>query len=421
MKDDEYIESGSNIEFYITSDVHYFSDQLTDQGEAYEAYITSGNGRQIEYIDEICSAFADQVKKKKPEVLIISGDLTNNGEKASHIELSQKLKEMEQNGTSVYVIPGNHDILNPWARSFKNDKQYVTESISPVEFSEIYADFGYQEAVSKDKETLSYLAAPSDDVWILMLDTNKYKNNVSYNMPEADGILAKGTLDWIAQCANEAKEKGATIITVMHHNIIDHSEVIQEGYTLNNSEYALNIFKESNLNLIFSGHIHIQDISSDQKGAVPVYDIASGALSVYPHQYGTLTYNASAKSFLYNTSVLDVESWAKKERSKDENLLHFESYAEDFFGKFAYDRAYQRLLMEDIYSKEEMEAMAEVMKILNLRYFAGREYLNSEDIVKSEGYQLWKSSGEGFMSGYMNSVITDKDTDDNKLVIKLPE
>ena len=42
-------------------------------------------------------------------MLILSGDLTNNGEKESHIDIAEKLKEIEKNGTAVYVIPGNHE------------------------------------------------------------------------------------------------------------------------------------------------------------------------------------------------------------------------------------------------------------------------------------------------------------------------
>ena len=64
-------------------------------------------------MDEILGAFTYEVKNKKPDVLIISGDLTSNGEKKSHVDLAEKLKEIEKAGTAIYVVRGNHDVLNP--------------------------------------------------------------------------------------------------------------------------------------------------------------------------------------------------------------------------------------------------------------------------------------------------------------------
>jgi 3',5'-cyclic AMP phosphodiesterase CpdA len=404
---------------YITSDIHYLSEDLTDHKEAFEEYAASGDGKQLKYIDEIVNAFSYDVQKTKPDILIISGDLTSNGEKKSHQDLAEKLADIEQSGTKVFVIPGNHDISNPFARGFKENDYYVTESIRPEEFSSIYADFGYMEAISKDENSLSYLAAPSKKVWLLMIDTNKYKNNETLGYPEAGGILGKGTLDWIRECSDLAKENGAVIITVMHHNILNHSEVIQDDYTLDNSGQTYIQLKENGLNLVFSGHIHVQDIRSDQKDSNRLYDIASGALSVNPHQYGILQYSALNNSLDYSTAKVNVEGWAKTNKSKDKNLLHFQRYAEDYFGKFAYDMAYKALTKDSTFSEEEIESMAETMKILNIRYFSGNEELNSQDVIKTEGYRLWESYTDSFLHGYILSITNDLDTNDNSLHIEL--
>jgi 3',5'-cyclic AMP phosphodiesterase CpdA len=419
-KIDIKLKSGSELTFYITNDIHYLSNEINDHGAAFQKYISSGDGKQLNYINEIFDAFKDNIKREKPDFLIISGDLTNNGELKSHQALAEKLKSIEKSGTSVYVIPGNHDIFNPWARGFKDDKQYVADNISDTDFSKIYADFGYNEAISRDEKSLSYLAAPAPKLWLLMLDTNRYKDNISLGSPEADGIITKGTLDWMQTCSDLAKEKGATIITVMHHNILHHSEVIQNGYTLNNSGQVLIFLKENNMNLVLSGHIHVQDISSDQTGTVPLYDIATEALSVYPHQFGVLKYSAKNGSLDYSTSKTDVEGWAKKNKMKDENLLNFSSYSKDYFGKLAYDRSYSRLLNNTDYPVSDIKLMSETMKELNTRYFSGVENLNAQDIVNTEGYKLLTSSEESFSKDYVLSITSDKDTDDNKLHIAIP-
>jgi hypothetical protein len=65
--------------------------------------------------------------------------------------------------------------------------------------------------------------------------------------------------------------------------------------------------------------------------------------------------------------------------------------------------------------------MAELMKRLNIRYFAGTEELNSSDVINSEGYQLWMTYPEGFLPEYIQSIASDKDTDDNRLHIDLDD
>ena len=415
------IKSGQDINFYITTDIHYLSKDLTDNGEAFNKFVLTGAGKQLGYIDEILSAFTYEVKNKKPDVLIISGDLTNNGEEKSHVDIANKLKDIEKYGTATYVIPGNHDIQNPWAREFKGDKQYVTDSITYKDFSEIYREFGYDEAILRDKNTLSYLAMPSEHVWLLMLDTNQYENNSALRFPQTDGEITEETFEWIKKCSALAKEKGAKVITVMHHSLLNHSDVIQEGYTINNNKEVISAFQSSDLDLVLSGHIHVQDISSYKNDVGKMYDIATGSLAVYPHQYGTLKYSFKDTTFTYSTSKVDVEGWSKGTGIVDENINNFSEYSQEFFGSLAYDMAFKQLIKDTSYSEDKAKLMSETMKILNLRYFAGVENLNLKDVINSEGYKLWTDApAEGFFKKYVISILEDKDTDDNNLEIKIP-
>ncbi len=408
-----------DLSIYITSDIHYLSDDINDHGSAFKKYISGGDGKQLEYIEEITDAFVYEVKETSPDVLIISGDLTCNGEKASHKDLAKKLKRIEENGTEVYVIPGNHDINNPWARGFKKSKQYVTDYVSKKDFKKIYNNYGYEEAISTDENSLSYLTALSKDLWLFMIDTSKYKDNLSLNHPQADGIIGKGTFDWMEECTKLAKEKGASIITVMHHNVLHHNDVIQEGYTLNNYEQTQIKLRNNQLNLVFSGHIHIQDISSNLSSPEnPIYEIASNALSVYPHQYGVINYNAASNSIDYATTPLDVENWARINGQKDENLLNFTSYSEEYFGDIAYHMAYKNLKDYNTITEEEREKIASAMKTLNCRYFAGRENLNSE-LLSDEIILILDQMGDGFFIKYLNSILIDQDMEDNTLNVNL--
>ena len=77
----------------------------------------------IRYQPQLWQAFKSEVLAANPGALILSGDLSLNGEKANHLEFSEKLHEIEEAGVPVYVIPGNHDINKPDAGEYFGDQR----------------------------------------------------------------------------------------------------------------------------------------------------------------------------------------------------------------------------------------------------------------------------------------------------------
>jgi 3',5'-cyclic AMP phosphodiesterase CpdA len=407
------IKSGEEVTYFIATDTHYVPPSINDNGEAFQKFVNSGDGKQLTYIDEIMDAFVNDVKKKKPDVLIISGDLTSNGEKESHLELSKKLKKIEEMGTSVYVIPGNHDILNPYVRGFKDDKQYRVDYINKNDFNKIYKNFGYKEAISRDKTTLSYLATPSEDTWLLMIDTAQYENNLKLGYPQVDGRISPKTLEWIKECGDLAKSNGAKLIPVIHHNLLDHSKKISKGFTVNNNEDVIKVFEQYEINLALSGHIHIQDIKNKDNS---IYDIATGCISVYPQKYGVLKYSPR-NGMNYNTQSVDVESWSKEKGIVDKNLNNFTEVSRNFYGDMIYSQIVSRLGITDFYTTEELKLMGETYKTLYLRYYDDEKEIVSEEIKNSPGFKLWLNSKEApFQSNVLRLMNTNGEIN-NKLHI----
>ncbi|MBC1410961.1 metallophosphoesterase [Listeria welshimeri] len=396
------IEKDQDLSIIETTDVHYFAPSLTDNGAAFKQYVAAGDGKQLAYSDEITDAFLEDVEAKKTDVLIISGDLTNNGEKTSHEELAKKLAQVEKAGIQVFVVPGNHDINNPWARKFEKDKQLPTDTITPTDFSKIYGDFGYKDAISSDDFSLSYLAAPSSKVWLLMLDTAIYKTNMQQGTPTTEGGLTTGTLDWVKECSALAEKNGAKLIPVMHHNLTNHSDVIQRGFTINYNQQVIDTLTAGNMEFSLSGHIHTQNIrtakSTDGK---EITDIVTNALSVYPHKYGNITYSAKNKNFTYQSQKLDIESWAKEHGKTDKNLLNFDQFDYDTFYNSGYDKAIMDLMTSDAYktySQSDKEKMADTMGLNNMYFFAGTAP------PKSAGMALWDSAPNSFLKDYVLST-----------------
>lgn len=405
------IEKDQDLSIIETTDVHYFAPSLTDNGAAFKQYVAAGDGKQLAYSDEITDAFLEDVEAKKTDVLIISGDLTNNGEKTSHEELAKKLAQVEKAGTQVFVVPGNHDINNPWARKFEKDKQLPTDTITPTDFSKIYGDFGYKDAISSDDFSLSYLAAPSSKVWLLMLDTAIYKTNMQQGTPTTEGGLTTGTLDWVKECSTLAEKNGAKLIPVMHHNLTNHSDVIQRGFTINYNQQVIDTLTAGNMEFSLSGHIHTQNIrtakSTDGK---EITDIVTNALSVYPHKYGNITYSAKNKNFTYQSQKLDIESWAKEHGKTDKNLLNFDQFDYDTFYNSGYDKAIMDLMTSDAYktySQSDKEKMADTMGLNNMYFFAGTAP------PKSAGMALWDSAPNSFLKDYvLNTSNPPKNSND---------
>lgn len=89
------------------------------------------------------NALLDTVKKDDPDVLLISGDLTKDGEREGHEALAGILERFEEEtGAQVYITPGNHDLNNSNARNFNTDSGEAVPAgrTTPEDYKRIYAD-----------------------------------------------------------------------------------------------------------------------------------------------------------------------------------------------------------------------------------------------------------------------------------------
>jgi len=100
--------SEKTLNIMIATDLHYLSRKINDGGEAFANTIAKGDGKVMMYIEEIIEAFCDEVRKRRPDVLILLGDLSFNGEKISHIELSKKLEKILEKLVCREELPKFH-------------------------------------------------------------------------------------------------------------------------------------------------------------------------------------------------------------------------------------------------------------------------------------------------------------------------
>ena len=86
-------------------------------GKAWDAYMAADR-KLLKDSEETLQAALEQVRLVKPDFVLVTGDLTKDGEKQCHEKFAAYLKDLKDAGIQAYVNPGNHDINNPDAARY---------------------------------------------------------------------------------------------------------------------------------------------------------------------------------------------------------------------------------------------------------------------------------------------------------------
>jgi len=363
------------IEFIIANDIHYISPTLLGDGEFFRNPTGRADGKVVHYITDITDAFIAEVIEKKPQALILAGDLTLNGALVSHTELANKLAAVKNAGIDVLIIPGNHD-FDKTAVDYSGDSLKEAEGSSASDFYEIYNPL-LPETLSREEGTFSYIYKASENLWVLMLDTNTY----------AECYVMESTFKWAEEQLGIARESGIDVIAVSHQNIYKHSDLLSFGYQLYNGTNLQSLYEKYSVICNFSGHIHVQSIID---GDLP--EIATSSLSVTGLHYGKITYNGKALN--YATETLGVAKEA-------EGYADFSEYATYYFEKIAIGQAHDALADSGL-SGSEIELMAKTYAEINSAYFEGKKI---DPKSYAEGLELWRTKSDSFISRYIDSML----------------
>lgn len=281
--------SNSGTSFAVMTDMHYFPESLVNPHSlSFQDYLKQDAKLTLESGAVIRKAIADMIKLNI-EFVILAGDVSNEGERVSHEELAVFLREFTDHGIQVYITPGNHDINNPQAYHFLRDIPERIASITAADFEEIYYEYGFRQAFSRDEYTLSYCAEIKPGLKIITLDANQYRNHKRNSIP--DGILTEATLQWAEVLIKEAVSKGERVIGVMHHGLVEH--FLDQGKSF--SAFLVKDYQEiaerlakAGLEFVFTGHLHAQDVSSARYDEYTIYDIETAALTSVPFAWRLL-------------------------------------------------------------------------------------------------------------------------------------
>lgn len=284
------ISAQQSLKIAIISDTHYLSSKLATPGATLQSFELS-SGRNIKDLHEVIDQVFSKLIKFQTDVLLIPGDLTNNGERDSHFDFASKLNELTKSGIRVFVVPGNHDVNVPNAKAFVGDKSIPTSGISAKEFEDIYAPYGYAKATKRDSASLSYLVELNDSTWLIGIDSNRHKEYTTTTI--TSGRIHPKTMQWVLEILREAKSKDILVLGMMHHGLVEHmpyQSTFLPDYLIDNWKIDAETLADNGLKIIFTGHFHSNDITSltSPKGNI-IYDIETGSLAGYPFPYRLMT------------------------------------------------------------------------------------------------------------------------------------
>ncbi|MDR3460247.1 MAG: metallophosphoesterase [Verrucomicrobiae bacterium] len=277
----------ASLRIATLSDIHYFATNLlVSNGVAFQTYL-AGDRKLLAESAAIAKAAVDAVVAQQPDILLVSGDLTKDGEYDSHIGVSNLLASVAATGVQVYVIPGNHDVNNANAMSFNDATTTPVPNVNPGQFSAIYAPFGYNQAIAKDPNSLAYVVEPVSGLWILCMDSCQY----SPGQDPTAGSFSAQRLNWITNELAYAQSHGKVVVGMMHHGLMEHftgQKTLFPQYVVDGYTNIAPLFASYGVKAVFTGHFHAQDIVQGTFNGNTLYDIETGSTVTYPCPYRLL-------------------------------------------------------------------------------------------------------------------------------------
>ena len=139
----------------------------------------------------------------QPDLVLVSGDLTKDGELICHTEVHDKIvaarKELAAAGKQTLFCVINDDN----GRDFSSGAAEHTDLVDPLAFKDLWADCGYDAAIAKFDEggtrggSLSYAVRPVKGITLIVVDSGEYssdQNGLDRDEHVASGVVGEKLL-----------------------------------------------------------------------------------------------------------------------------------------------------------------------------------------------------------------------------------
>lgn len=267
--------------FAIASDLHYSATEKVLEKTNDDPIFWYANRRCAMENESgwIIDEFLNQCAESDDvDFVLIAGDLANKGRTRpeDHYAVAEKLRAFEEkSGKQVYVINGNHDA---------GENQETNFTL----FKRIYADFGYDQALTMREDDCSYTADLGSKYRLIALDSNHRTKSTE------DG-MTKEKLSWVKEQAELAKRDGRYPILMMHHNLLDHlpiQRVLSRNFIVKFHFTTAELFADWGIKTVFTGHEHCSDATVYTSAlGNKIYDFTTTSLTMYPLEYRVMKFS----------------------------------------------------------------------------------------------------------------------------------
>lgn len=232
----------------------------------------------------LVEAVAERIDAEKPDLVVVSGDLTQRARTEQFQEACAFLERLREAGHDVLAVPGNHDVplydvLRRFLSPLTRYKRFIDETLCP------------------------YHEMPG--VAVLGINTAR-------SLTFSEGRINEEQMAFIRETFERTDEKAMRVL-VTHHPLfaLPVGETGEVGRAVGRSELALDAIAEAGVDMLLAGHHHVVSTHSAR-------DLATRAGPALVVQAGTATsvrLRDEEQSFNRididgETVILTVQSWA---------------------------------------------------------------------------------------------------------------
>ena len=373
--------------FADISDLHYYDTSMGDTGPAFQAYLDNDRKLLVESKDILDTAI-NNLLQSDVQFVLVNGDMTKDGERTDHVQVAAELKKLTDKGIKVYVVPGNHDIMNPWAYSYDGSTTTPVPNVTPDEYKQIYNDYGYSGAIYKDSASLSYVAEPVKGLWLICMDSTRWYDNKPGQESVTAGKLTQAEENWLVGILQKAKDQGKAVMLMMHHGVVEHwagQSKLHPEYLVSDYKHVAQMLASWGVRLVFTGHYHAQDIAEASFGDKGfIFDVETGSLVTDPCPIRYCSIGAD-QSFSYSEVKLIDSMYPGKSYGQYAN---FEQYAAATTKASIANLAVQTLkkyLVDD----KDAKTIADNVAAAFMAHYAGDEYAAQRPPLDAGKLGLW--------------------------------
>ena len=304
----------NNQKMVVLSDPHVMAPELlVSEGTAWTTYL-NGQRKLVDYSQRLFDNMIVRIKRNlRPGLVLISGDLTKDGEQVSHEYVTSKLDELRAIGIKTLVIPGNHDRGSNSDAVYYDGESTTAATVATNEwFATQYANYGYGVSSEREGTTLTYACEPITGLVVVGIDSG------------TDGNVSETTLNWVVEKATAARTSGKKVIAMMHHPLIPHFTGVDNFVStavVASYETVRNTLADAGIRVVFTGHFHTSDIAKDWNAdkSREIYDVNTGSLISYPCDYREVTMSADFTDMDITTGRIADEALPKRIKVTDGN------------------------------------------------------------------------------------------------------